>query len=332
MLPFLVSRSIFAGAGTIDAAGQFQVSDKAPAINCVLGFGGMLFDRPIFSMGHFFKVAYAESWFSPRRYFELFAARHRLQLALGDSNMCEPAELLRVGTTALVLDAIEAGALRKCPQVQRPIRALHAFCSDPSLQVRVPLKDNSSASALELQRFYLDACRTFLNTCPEAPAEAWEVFHLWEDTLDELSELAAGEEPEVLIGKLDWVTKRYLMDRSVSDPTWEESKKIDIRYHELSSDGYYQMLDESGLTTSAVQPEEIERALRSAPPDSPATTRGHYIREFAFGDQPVRANWKSIVIGRGWEARVIRLERYGRAAEPATKWWRMRRRNRAKQG
>ena len=334
MLPFLVSRPIIAGAGTVDAAGRFQVSDKAPAINCVLGFGGMLFDRPIFSMGHFFKVAYAESWFSPRRYFELFASRHRLQIALGDSNMCEPAEFLRVGMTALVLDAIEAGAIQSCPRIRRPIQALHTFCADPTLQATVVLKPpfmkmGSRASALEVQRFYLDACRAFLNTRPEAPAEAWEVVHLWEQFLEELTELSGGADPEKLIGKLDWVTKKYLIERVVCD--WAESKKVDIRYHELSPEGYYQMLVESGLTTSVVQPEEIERALRSAPPDSPATTRGHYIREFAFGDQPVRANWKSIVIGRGWEARVIRLGRYGRVSEPATTWWRLRRRNQAKQ-
>ena len=328
VLPFLVSRSIFAGAGTVDAASQFQVSDKAPAINCVVGFGGMLFDRPIFSMGHFFKVAYAESWFSPRRYFELFSSRQRLQLALGDSNMCERAELLRVGATALVLDAIESGSLRNCPRVHRPIRALHAFSADPTLQATVRLKDDAPATALELQRFYLNACRTFLNTCPEAPAEAWEVFHLWEHTLTELGEISGGADPEVLIGQLDWVTKKYLLDQSVDDPTWSQSKKIDIRYHELSPDGYYQMLEDSGLTISVVQPEEIDRALRSAPPDSPATTRGHYIREFAFGDEPVRANWKSVVIGRGWEARVIRLGRYGRASQPATKWWHIRRRKR----
>ncbi|MBI2479946.1 MAG: proteasome accessory factor PafA2 family protein, partial [Planctomycetia bacterium] len=115
LVPFLISRPIFAGAGMVDMDGKFHLADKAPAINCVVGYGGMVGDRPIFSMGHFFKAAYADSWFAPREYFELFAKHQRLQIGLGDSNMCETAEYLRVGTTLLVLDAIEAGTFQTPP-------------------------------------------------------------------------------------------------------------------------------------------------------------------------------------------------------------------------
>ena len=56
LLPFLVSRGIVAGAGMVDDDGQYLVAGKAPAINCVLGLGGFLNDRPIFTFGHFFKA------------------------------------------------------------------------------------------------------------------------------------------------------------------------------------------------------------------------------------------------------------------------------------
>jgi proteasome accessory factor A len=112
LVPFLVSRSVVSGAGMVNAGDEFLLADKAPAINCVVGFGGMISDRPLFSMGHFFKAVYAESWFSPQEYRELFQPRQRLQIGLGDSNMCETAEYLRVGTTLLVLDAIEAGIFK----------------------------------------------------------------------------------------------------------------------------------------------------------------------------------------------------------------------------
>ena len=333
LLPFLISRVLITGPGLVDSQGRFQVADKAPAINCVLGFGGMLFDRPIFSMGHFFKAIYAESWFSPWRYFDLFSARQRLQIALGDSNMCEPAEYLRVGATALVLDMIEAGGLDDCPSIRQPVVALKAFCADPTLQTSVPLEgQNKRVTALDLQRFYLDSCRSFLNSISDPPAEAWEVIHVWETTLDELAELQAGAPlPESLIGKLDWVTKKYLVDKVDNGASWEELKKIDIRYHELSPQGYYQLLADSGMSVPIVTEDEVERALRSPPPHSPATTRGHYIREFAFGDEPVRANWKSVVIGSGWETRTIRLEQFGKPSERKRHWkWSARKRVRQK--
>jgi len=312
MLAFLVSRPVLAGAGLVGSAGEFFLSDKAPAINCATGFGGMLFERPIFSMGHFFKAIYADSWFSPHEYAELFSVRHRLQIAMGDSNMCEAAEYLRIGTTMLVLDAIEAGAISDAPRCQRPIATLQQIISDPDLKASYPLRDGRRATALEIQRFYLDACRDFVAIHAPRHAEARELLALWEETLDELSELQqTGNTPGTLIGKLDWVTKRHLLERAGADAPWSAKKKIDIRYHELSPDGYYQRLADAALCRQIVSSRDLERATRSAPPGSPATTRGHFIREFAASDEPVTANWKSLTIGQGRNAKSIRLSQHG---------------------
>ena len=63
------------------------------------------------------------------------------------------------------------------------------------------------------------------------------------------------------------------------------------------------------LTARVVSPEQIQRARRSAPALTPATMRGHYIREFALGDEPIAANWKYVIIGQGWSRKFIRLAR-----------------------
>lgn len=313
LVPFLISRPIFAGAGMVDADGKFHIADKAPAINCIVGYGGMVGDRPIFSMGHFFKAVYADSWFAPREYFELFSQQQRLQIGLGDSNMCETAEYLRISTTLLVLDAIEAGMFQVTPAVRRPIQALHAVCGDESLTQEISLRDGQAVTALQLQRYYFAGCRAFLKQQTNVPAEAWDVLQLWNQTLDHLEQLAAGTEvPDALVGSVDWVTKKYLLDQAGANANWAERKKIDLRYHELSEDGYFAMLQAAGLAPRLIEEEAIERATRLAPPNSPATMRGHYIREFAHGDEPVRANWKAIVIGQRWGAKTIRLAKYGR--------------------
>src|SRR4029077_10678470 len=117
-----LSRAIVAGSGMLDEQGRFLLADKAPAINCLTGFGGLLGDRPIYCLGHFFKAVYADAWLAPRQYLRLFAERQRLQISLGDSNLADAAEYLRVGTTLLVLDVIEAGEMPRVPAVRRPIR------------------------------------------------------------------------------------------------------------------------------------------------------------------------------------------------------------------
>ena len=311
MTAFLVSRVVLGGAGMVDDDGRLQLSDKAPAINCLLGYGGMLYDRPIYSMGHFFKDIYAESWFSPRNYFGLFAPRQRLQLAIGDSNMCQSAELLRVGTTALLLDACEAGALKGVPVLRQPIRALRAICADPSLTATVPVQGGKSMTALEMQWYYYHQCAEFLDQQPDPPAEALEIAQLWRETLISLDSVAGDTVCEDLVGVLDWATKQYLLEKAGGPGTWQERKKIDICYHELSSDGYYRLLADAGLATVWLSDEEIDRAIRTPPADSPAATRGRYIREFARTGTPISVNWKAIFLGRHWDTRVVRISDFG---------------------
>jgi len=310
-LGFLISRPILCGAGMIDREGRFQLADKAPAVNCVIGFGGYLWDRPIYNFGHFFKAISLESFIVPSDYASLFHPRQRLQIGLGDSNMSEAAEYLRVGTTLLVLDAIEAGYLDHAPNIRWPIRWLHRVCLDPQLRQQVPTAGGRKMTAIELQRIYLAACGQFVAEQSDAPHEAWEVLQHWQDALDALT-----EDPSQLVGTLDWVTKRFLLDQAGSDADWAVRKKIDIRYHELSEQGYFHVFARTGMTERLLESSELERALRSAPPNTPATTRGQFIREFADADQPLTANWRRVVIGRGRAAKVVRLSQFGRRTRP----------------
>ena len=94
--------------------------------------------------------------------------RQRLQIGIGDSNVAEVAEYLRIGTTMLVLDVIEAGELPTIPVVIAPITALHQVCRDPSLMYRMRLREGDR-SALQMQRFYWEACRAFISRRTECP-------------------------------------------------------------------------------------------------------------------------------------------------------------------
>jgi proteasome accessory factor A len=341
LLPFLASRAVIGGVGMIDAQGRFHLADKAEAMNCLIGFGGFLNDRPVFSFGHFFKAMAFQAWASVGEYRSLFKPRQRLQICLGDSNMCEEAEYLRVGVTMLLLDAIEAGALPPVPRLWAPIRAIRALSADPTLRVRVPLARDRQWTALQIQRFYLNAVRHFLDARPDAPEEAHDIFRRWEEVLDALEEAVASgslhPEPEEretpshmddtlaasrpfpdgadrlapLIGRLDWVTKLFLLEETDAGASWEARKKIDLRYHELSDDGYFSQLAEAGHAARIVTAEELDRAVRNPPPGTPASARGRYIREFAEGSLPFRVNWNSIVIGRGLKAKIVDLARFG---------------------
>ncbi len=312
LTPFLLSRAVISGTGMIDDQGKFQLADKAPAMNCLVGYGGVLWDRPMFSMGHLLKALCGEGRQIPSNYRELFRGTYRLQIALGDSNMCEVSEYLRVGTTMLVLDALEGGYLDGTPRGLRPLRSLRSICADPSLSTKVTLSNQQQVTAVELQRYYCQACQRMLQEHPAPPEEALEIAGLWSEVLWDLEDRESLDEQDTsLVGSIDWVTKKYLLDQASTDAPWELLKKIDIRYHELSPDGYFATLNRAGMVRSILDPERMEQAMRNAPPYTPATTRSHYIREFSQGVDNFRVNWKTVRFTTDGQHKRVCLSSYG---------------------
>src|SRR5213075_2519182 len=115
ILPFLITRQIFAGAGKIgieaESAGTqpgvFQISQRADFFTTLVSIDTMN-KRPLVNTRD-------EPHADAARY-------RRFHVIIGDSNMSEWATALKLGTTALVLELIESG---KAPQLEiaQPIDA-----------------------------------------------------------------------------------------------------------------------------------------------------------------------------------------------------------------
>lgn len=301
LLAFLISRPVMAGSGMLGADGRFRLSARAGVIGSVCGVVHKR-SRPVFLFNHVMNDMARPLLGDGMSYVNLFRSRQRLQISVGDSNMMQTAEYLKIGATLLVLDAIEAGALEDAPRLKSPLRALLAICADPTLQATVPLIGGRHWTALQIQRFYLERCRAFVQRAGAAPAEAGAVLRLWEHTLDALK-----RDPRELVGKLDWVTKRHLLQESGRGGSLDARRKIDLRYHELSQAGYYLQLEAAGVAATLVEPEEIRRGTVAPPPGTRAAVRGQLIREHVGAGQPIRASWSTVVIGQGKSSRVIRF-------------------------
>lgn len=301
LLPFLITRPMISGAGWIDAGGEFGLSERGPALTHVWGFNGFWKERTIFVFGNFIKRLGSEVMFAPYELVDMFRGRQRLQIGIGDSNQCETAEYLKIATTSLVLDCIEAGMLPAPPRIYHPLKALRLVCSDTSCAAPISTR-SGSCTPIEIQRFYLNACRRFVDGHSNPPAEAHAVLRLWEQTLDALE-----SRPTTLVGKIDWLTKWHLLETAGKDARPETRKKIDLKYHELGPGGYFQMLAKSGLVERILNDDEIDRAMRLPPVDTPATQRGMLIREFANGSEPLWVNWRWVRLGTRRRAKWIPL-------------------------
>ncbi len=300
LVPFLVTRTIFTGTGWVDAQGRYHISQKAERVNCVDGWV-MFGEQPMFKLSHLLETALGVP-FWPSRIRRLFEDRQRMQICLGDSNMCEEAEYLRLATTALVMDVIEGGGLPNRPRIWFPIRALRRISRDLDLQEKVATWEGRKLTGLEVQRFYLGACQEFVAKLDECPEEVHDVLERWEQVLDGLE-----QDRRSLVGRVDWITKEFLVENAGVDLPFEAKKKIDLRYHELTADGYFTQLSQTGLIRRLTTDEEVEKAMRNAPTATPASVRAHYIREFGNSDVPLRVHWQSIRIGEGKDRRVIEL-------------------------
>jgi proteasome accessory factor A len=109
-----------------------------------------------------------------------------------------------------------------------------------------------------------------------------------------------------LVGRVDWVTKRFLLETCGDERDPALLKTIDLRYHELK-DGYAKRLEERGCARVLLDRAEIERAVTAPPEGTPAFTRGRFIRTRNPSFSPVRISWSSARIGGRLRGEVVRF-------------------------
>jgi len=292
---FFATRSILDGSGYIDEQGRYWVSQRAASVNCIIGFGSYGSHRPIFRCDALLRELFAGPFWSFRRYVRLFRRKQRIELAIGDSGMCQQSQYLRFGVTSLLLDWVEIGQGTGAPRLQSEIESMNEFARDWMLVRTVQDSKNRDRSALELQRLYLKIVKQWLGKKEDVPAEAWDIVGMWQTTLNQmvLKPQTQTELPMTLIGRIDWLTKLWLLNQMEAGTSWQVRKKIDIRYHELSEDGYHRQLTSYLNLAPVIRDSEIERARRTPPNDSPARRRGSLIRELSGENSELRVDWRN---------------------------------------
>jgi proteasome accessory factor A len=311
---FLVTRTLFAGAGAVsfDGGPLLRLAQRPPHLRALSRIFTSGDERPLYESRDLF--------FRP---WSAFAARRRLHLLLGDANLCDWAQVLRIGSTALVLEAIEADPDGDWPRLADPLAALRELNRDPELRGELALVCGGRRSALALQLDYIARVRAILARAAEPPAD-WKVrvLAMWQESLDALE-----RDPEALADRVDWLAKRALLRRDLresadvealeargaelleatSSPDAETRRlrglayrvlRTDLRYHELGPAGGHRRLREQGRIRRLVSDAEVARARREPPGDTRARGRGRAIREAVSGALGGAATWHRVRVGR----------------------------------
>ena len=288
---FFASRSIVDGAGYLDKRNRFWVSVRSALVNSVIGFGSYRNERPIFRCDGLLRGLCTGPVWTLGNYFQLFRQRQRIEIAIGDSGLCQQSQYVRLGSTALVLDLIEQGNA-KLPRLKNVIEATTRFAKDWMLLSHVPGKSNIQWTALDIQHAYASEVRNFLQTHPNVPMEAWRILDQWQTTLNQLRPTEDESNlPRTMLGRIDWLSKLWILHQMKGETSWQARKKVDLRYHEISSEGYHYRLHQMLELAPVLDDREISRAARTPPTDTPATQRGYIVREFSDDQNDLQVSW-----------------------------------------
>lgn len=285
LTPFFVSRQVFAGAGRV-GIGQdggsdgFQLSQRADFFEVEVGLETTI-KRPIINTRD-------EPHADPEVY-------RRLHVIIGDANLSEVATYLKMGTTALVLAALESGVVRPGLMPVHPVAALHSVSHDPSLAYRIELQDGRSLTAVQLQwEFHELAAKHVADSQGAAvDAQTQDVLERWANVLDRL-----GTDPLSLADQIDWVAKKALLDgyRKRDGLEWGAARLelVDLQYSDVRADkGLAHRLQERGRLRRITTEAQVAEAVLRPPEDTRAWFRGECLRRYA--DDVAAASWDSVI-------------------------------------
>ena len=287
-----VTRQVFTGAGKVgcELPGcsrsdiDFQLTQRADFFEEEVGLETTL-KRPIINTRD-------EPHADPLRY-------RRLHVIVGDANLCEVATFLKVGTTAIVLAMVDDDFLHREARFADPVRALQEVSLDQSLGRALELADGTTATAIELQWDLLEQGRKYVEERGDEGVGG-PVAH---DVLDRWGEVLATleEDPEPLVGVVDWVTKRHIIngyrDRHGLQPDDLRLMALDLQYHDLRPER--SLFARMGAET-LVDPADVERGMTTPPDGTRAYFRGRCLDRWS--DSVVAANWDSMVFDAGEES------------------------------
>src|SRR4051812_24544935 len=274
LLAFLATRQIFTGAGRVGQANplafDFQLPQPEVQVNFQLSQRADHIVNDIYQWVQFNRAiinARDEPLADFRRY-------RRLHLLIGDSNMSPFANALKLGTTACVLTLLEEGSLPDDVLLRDAVIATRQISHEGTGRALVELEDGRTRDVLDLQDAFLAHAQRELGGRDE---ETDWILSMWAFTLG-----ALRSDQQALIGGVDWISKRYLLDtfREAEGLTWQDPwlQSLDLEYHNLNPDkGLFFALPAEGpigeFNASMHRPE----TMRRPPADTRAAGRGQAV-------------------------------------------------------
>jgi proteasome accessory factor A len=279
LIPFLVSRQIYAGAGKVlqTARGaMYCMSQRAEHIWEGVS-SATTRSRPIINTRD-------EPHADAERY-------RRLHVIVGDSNMSEYSTFLKVGAASILLRMLEEpSVVLRDMTLENPIRAIREISHDLTCRRRVRLANGREASALEIQSEYLSRALRYAERRDLSVLEK-QALDMWEHCITQIE-----KDPFTLDREVDWVIKHRLIEgyREKHDLPLSHPKValLDLQYHDVSRDrGVFYKMQDRDLVERMCSDVDIEAAKDLPPQTTRARLRGEFIRKAKERKRDYTVDW-----------------------------------------
>jgi len=283
LTPHFITRQIYCGAGRIGIGQKseeigYQISQRADYIEAHVGLETTM-KRPIINTRD-------EPHADPN-------ISRRLHVIIGDANMSDFANILKVGATSLILSMIEQDFIDfEEVNLLNPVGIVKDISQDLDFKNLYILNNGSKFSAIDVQEWYLEKTKLFL-TQHGYDENSRQVVDFWEQAITGLR-----NKREDLADRIDWIAKLILIEKyqeknglTIDD---DVIKSIDIKYSEITSeDGIAQVLKRNRLLKEYLNPFDVQEAVSEPPINTRAWFRGKSVSKFS--KSIAAASWDSLI-------------------------------------
>jgi proteasome accessory factor A len=215
----------------------------------------------------------------------------RLHVIVGDSNMSEYTNFLKVGAASIMLRMLEdPGVVLRDMTLENPIRAIREISHDITCTRRVRLANGREASALDIQGEYLNKALKYATTHGFS-AEETKALEMWKHCVEGLE-----KDPMTLDRECDWVIKYKLIEayRARHDLPLNHSRValVDLQYHDIHRGrGLFYRMQDKGLVERMCDDAAIETAIETPPQTTRAKLRGDFIKRAKEKKRDFTVDW-----------------------------------------
>jgi proteasome accessory factor A len=224
--------------------------------------------------------------------------------------MSETTFALKIGSTLLVLEMIEAGVTLPDFEMDNPIGHIRDIARDMTGSTPLLLKDGGTVTALEVQEATLAAATQWLEERPDEGTPTEELRRVVDLWTRQLTALRTQDFSQV-DREIDWVIKLNLLnryrERLGEDWTHPKLAQIDLTYHDIRPGrGLFPLLESRGMVERWTTDEAIEAAVDTAPETTRARLRGQLIHRAEELGAPITTDWVHLKVNEP-ESRLVEL-------------------------